>query len=231
MQFFGHAPLTLLDLPGKVATTYFTGGCNLRCPFCHNAGLVLAPGQNQPVSEQEVLAYLAKRKGVLDGVCFTGGEPLMHKDLPDFLKKLRPLGLTVKLDTNGCYPDALAQVLAQGLVDYVAMDIKNAPEAYGETVGIPDFDPAPVMQSLALLRQYAVAYELRTTVIRPLHNKERLVALAKWIAPAEHYYLQQFVDSGNLLCGEALSAYAPQELEDLLKAVQEILPTAALRGV
>lgn len=153
MHIHGLQKLAMVDYPGKLAATVFTGGCNLRCPFCHNALLVTRLAETPEIPEQEVLDFLASRRGLLDGVVLTGGEPLLQPDAADFLRKVRELGFAVKLDTNGCDPARLAEILNQGLVDYVAMDVKNAPARYAETVGIPGFNPAPVEESIRLLRK------------------------------------------------------------------------------
>jgi len=149
MVLAGLQKLTLLDFPGKVACTVFTAGCDLRCPFCHNSGLLTAPEDTIP--EPEFFAFLEKRRGILDGVCVTGGEPLLQPDLPDFLARIRALGFLVKLDTNGTHPDRLVRLLESGLADYVAMDVKNCPARYGETAGAP-VDPALITASMAVLR-------------------------------------------------------------------------------
>ena len=182
MRILGLQKLSLLDFPGKVAATVFTGGCDLRCPFCHNALLVTRLAETPEIPEQEVLDFLASRRGLLDGVVLTGGEPLLQPDAADFLRKVRELGFAVKLDTNGCDPARLAEILDRGLVDYVAMDVKNAPARYAETVGVPDFDLAPVEESIRLLRKSTVDYEFRTTLVRELHRPEDLDAIAAWLA-------------------------------------------------
>ena len=166
MYICGLQKLAMVDYPGKIAATVFTGGCNLRCPFCHNALLVTRLSETPEIPQSEVLDFLRSRKGLLDGVVLSGGEPLMQPDAADFLRSVRDLGFAVKLDTNGCYPDRLASLLEEGLVDYVAMDIKNCREKYGETVGIPNFDTAPVEESVRLLRSSGVEYEFRTTLVR-----------------------------------------------------------------
>ena len=163
--------MTLLDYPGKVACTVFLSGCNFRCPFCHNAGLVLSPCAQDLIPEERFFAFLQKRKGILDGVCITGGEPCLQPDLADFIRRIREGGFAVKLDTNGSFPDVLQVLLQQGLLDYVAMDVKNAPARYAETCGVPGFDPAPVERSVRLLQQSGVPFELRTTVVAGLHTQ------------------------------------------------------------
>ena len=229
MNIFGIQKLTLLDFPGAVACTIFTGGCNLRCPFCHNASLVLGTAEGG-TPESEVLAFLSKRNTLLDGICVSGGEPLMHPDLPEFLRKAKALNYRIKLDTNGCFPDALRDIVSRGLVDYVAMDIKNAPERYAETVGVPGFDLSPVRESIAFLLSSAVDYEFRTTVVRGLHTRESLQGAAQSIEGAERYYLQKFVDSGDLV-GENLSAFSDAEMQSFLPAVSPYVKTAKLRGL
>ncbi len=221
--------LTLLDYPGKVACTVFTAGCNFRCPFCHNASLVLRPAEQQ-LEEADFFSYLQKRRGVLDGVCVSGGEPLLQPELERFLERIRALGLSVKLDTNGSDPERLASLIARGLVDYVAMDIKNAPARYAQTVGIPGFDPAPVLQSAALLLRGSLPYEFRTTVVRGLHRREDFPAIADLIAGAQQYFLQGFVDSGDLILS-GFSAFTAAEMADFAALVREKVPAVQLRGV
>ena len=219
MFLSGLQKLTLLDYPGKVACTVFTAGCNLRCPFCHNAGLVLPERLYQDVTEDDVFAFLKKRTGILDGVAITGGEPLLHAEMPAFLRKVKSLGFLVKLDTNGSFPDRLEALIAEGLVDRVAMDIKNAPSLYAETAGIPGLDLTPFERSKNLLLSGTVDYEFRTTVVKGLHTKESLIEAARWIAGAKEYYLQQFKDSGDVIDIGGLSAYDEKEMHALADAV------------
>lgn len=232
MQVTGIQKLTLLDYPGTVACTVFTAGCNFRCPFCHNAMLVL-PEQIEPnyLTDGEVFDFLRKRRGVLDGVAVTGGEPLLHRDMPEFLSRIKELGYKIKLDTNGSNPALLREIVEAGLVDRVAMDIKNAPESYAETIGFECFDIAPVEQSKNFLLEGSVDYEFRTTVVRGIHTKESLIGAAKWISGAKEYYLQQFKDSGSLVMGEGLSAYDEKQMHELAEAVREYVPTVEVRGV
>ena len=227
MYLGGLQKLTLLDYPGKLACTIFTSGCNYRCPFCHNASLVTHP--SEPVSVDDVLEFLKKRRGVLQGVCVTGGEPLLQKDIRDLLRRLRDLGYEIKLDTNGSFPDKLRRAVEEGLVDYVAMDVKNCAAAYGETVGLEPFDTEAVSESVRYLLSDAVDYEFRTTVVREFHDAQRLTALAEWIAGAKRYYLQSFADSGDLIC-PGLHGYDRDEMEQLRQAVAEVLPCVELRG-
>ncbi|MBQ9250578.1 MAG: anaerobic ribonucleoside-triphosphate reductase activating protein [Oscillospiraceae bacterium] len=232
MLISGLQKLTLLDYPGKVACTVFTGGCNLRCPFCHNAPLVLPERiEGDPNGEETVLAFLRKRQGILDGVAITGGEPLLQKDMASFLEKIRALGYKIKLDTNGSFPDKLKELVEAGLVDRVAMDIKNAPELYGKTVGVPGLDLEPFRRSKDFLLEGRVDYEFRTTVVKGLHTAESLVEAAKWIEGAKEYYLQQFKDSGDILNIEGLGAFNSEEMHALKAAVAPYVPTVELRGV
>ncbi len=229
MIFNGFQKMTLLDFPGRVACTLFAGGCNLRCPFCHNAGLVLG-GPMESYTEEEILDYLKKRKGLLDGVCITGGEPLLRPDIKDFIYKVKEIGYAVKLDTNGCFPEKLRQLIEDGLLDYVAMDVKNCIAKYGETVGIENFDTTPIEESIDLLLQGKVDFEFRTTIVSPLHRVEDIEALAARIKGAKKYFLQNFVDSGDLI-GEGMTAHDTGTLAEMLKAAQKYIPEAQLRGV
>ena len=231
MFLSGLQKLTLLDYPGKVACTVFTAGCNLRCPFCHNAGLVLPERLYQDVTEDDVFAFLKKRTGILDGVAITGGEPLLHAEMPAFLRKVKSLGFLVKLDTNGSFPDRLEALIGEGLVDRVAMDIKNAPSLYAETAGIPGLDLTPFERSKNLLLSGTVDYEFRTTVVKGLHTKESLMEAARWIAGAKEYYLQQFKDSGDVIDIGGLSAYDEKEMHALADAVSPYVPGVQVRGV
>jgi len=231
MKIHGLQKVTLLDFPGNVACTVFTGGCNFRCPFCHNASLVLPELFPEPLSEEDFFAFLKKRQGILDGVAITGGEPLLHSDAPDFLKKIQDMGYKIKLDTNGSYPKRLRQIVESGLADRVAMDIKNAPAKYGETVGVPGFDIAPVRESAAFLMEGHVPFEFRTTVVRPLHQEEDFEAIGQWIAGDEPYYLQSFTDSGELIDGSGLGAWDKDTLERFAARVKSYIPNTFLRGI
>lgn len=231
MLISGLQKLTLLDYPGRVACTVFTGGCNFRCPFCHNSSLVLPERLAHDTDEEQVLAFLKKRQGTLDGVAVTGGEPLLHKDIDAFLQKVHELGYMIKLDTNGSFPDRLIDIVERGLVDRVAMDIKNAPELYAETVGVPVLDLAPVERSKNYLLEGHVDYEFRTTAVRGLHTAESIAGAAKWIAGAKEYYLQQFKDSGDVLKLDGLGAYGEKEMHTLASSAAEYVPAVQVRGI
>lgn len=226
----GFQKLTLLDFPGRVAATVFTGGCNLRCPFCHNATLVTDTKETPILATDEVLAYLKKRQGILDGVCVTGGEPTLQVDLPDFLRRLKEMGYAVKLDTNGTSPEVLRRLIAEHLVDYVAMDIKNCREKYGITAGKIPFDLSPIEESVKLLMSGGIPYEFRTTTVRGIHSAADFRAIGTWIAGAERYFLQGFVDSGSLI-GGGFEAFTPDEMKQFLAIVRQTVPNAQLRGI
>ena len=231
MVISGLQKLTLLDYPGKVACTVFTGGCNFRCPFCHNAGLVLPERLAQDTTMDDVLSFLRKRVGILEGVAVTGGEPLLHKDTEDFLRAVKDMGYLVKLDTNGSFPDRLEAILSKGLADRVAMDIKNSPDAYAKTTGLSNLDLAAVTRSRDLLLSGTVEYEFRTTVVKGLHTAESLIGAAKWIAGAKEYYLQQYKDSGDVIEAGGLSAFSEEEMHALADAVRQYVPSVQLRGI
>ena len=232
MLISGLQKMTLLDYPGLVACTVFTGGCNFRCPFCHNASLVLPEAlQAADGGVEAVLSFLKKRQGLLDGVAVTGGEPLLHADMADFLREVKALGYRVKLDTNGTFPDRLISLVEEGLVDRVAMDIKNDPALYAKTAGLETMDMATVTRSKEFLLSGAVEYEFRTTVVRGLHTRESLIEAARWIEGSQAYFLQQFKDSGELISPDGLGAFSDEEMHGLLDAVLPVIPTAQLRGV
>ena len=230
MKIEGFQTLTLLDYPGKVACTVFTPGCGFRCPFCHNASLVLPGRAGAEVPEGEVFALLEKRRGVLDGVCVTGGEPTLQPALPDFLRRVKALGYAVKLDTNGCFPDRLAAILEAGLADYVAMDIKNSREKYLQTVGIPGFDTAPVEESVRLLANSGVDHEFRTTFVRELHTAADVEAMGQWLQGAPRYFLQNFADSGNLI-QEGWHGFTALELQGFADIARPFFSQVELRGI
>ena len=230
MRISGLQKLTLLDFPGHTACTVFTGGCNYRCPFCHNAELVLRPEEQPEIPEAEFFALLEKRRGLLDGVAVTGGEPTLQPDLPDFLRRIRKLGYAVKLDTNGTRPDLLKRLVEEGLVQYAAMDVKNSPARYAETAGTADPKLDRIRESAAFLMEGTVPYEFRTTVVQELHRPEDLREIGRWLRGAERYYLQGFADSGDLI-REGFHPCSREELDLLLAAVKPFIPAAELRGV
>ena len=232
MKIKGLQKTTLLDYPEKLAATVFLGGCNFKCPFCHNATLVILPNEVDSISEDEFFSYISKRKGVLDGVCVTGGEPLLSSGITEFIKKIKSLGLLVKLDTNGSFPDKLESLLDQKLVDYVAMDIKNCKEKYAITSGINANSEyiEKADRSIDIIMQKAPDYEFRTTVVRELHTIEDIVKIANRIKSAKKYFLQTYVDSGNTI-KVGYSAYSASEMLEILENTRKVLPVTNLRGV
>ena len=229
MKIHGLQKMTLLDYPGCVACTVFFGGCDLRCPFCHNAELI--DGAAPPVmQEEELLSFLKKRQGLLDGVAITGGEPLLQKDLPVLAARIRGLGYPIKLDTNGTHPKLLEQMLRDGLVQYVAMDIKNSPERYAETVGVPGFDLAPVRESAAILMAGQAEYEFRTTVVAEFHDDRSFEQIGEWIAGARRYYLQKFTDRETVPF-RGLHAPGNEQMRRWADIIRPFVPSVELRGV
>ena len=228
MKLHGLQKMTLLDFPGRVACTVFLGGCDFRCPFCHNYELV--DGSAPPIMEDsELFAFLEKRRGLLDGVAITGGEPCLRPELPDFMRRIRDMGYGVKLDTNGTHPALLRTILEEGLADYVAMDIKNRPEKYAQTVGLPAVDLVPVRESVSLLMHGGIEYEFRT-VVDELHEADDFEAIGAWIAGAQHYFLQAFTDRDSVPFGN-LHAPSAEKLREYAAIAHCHVPDTRLRGV
>ena len=230
MHIEAYQKLTLLDFPGRTAATIFTHGCNFRCPFCHNAGLVVRPSVST-IPESEILDYLEKRKKLLDGVCITGGEPLLQKDIADFIIKVKNLGY--QLDTNGSFPDKLKELFDMGIIDYVAMDIKNCREKYPITAGAPQDIVERVEKSVNILMSGGIDFEFRTTICGNLHTVEDMRAIGEWLKGAEAYYLQPFKDSGDIVAGggnASLFACETAHTEALLAAVKPYIPNTTVRG-
>lgn len=229
MKICGLQKLTLLDYPGHTACTVFTGGCNFRCPFCHNAGLVTAIDPASVIAEDEFFAFLEKRRGVLDGVCITGGEPMLQLELAAFMERIKSMGFLVKLDTNGSFPNRLRALIDAGLLDYVAMDVKNCLEKYSLTAGAA-VDTAAIEKSIDLLLSGGVDYEFRTTVVRELHTEEDIEKIAARIRGAKRFFLQNFVNSENLI-GENFSAHTPENMERMRLRAVRYIPNTVLRGI
>ena len=230
MNIQGFQKLTMLDFPGRTACTLFTGGCNLRCPFCHNVPLVLDPNGETPFSDDEIFSFLEKRRGTLDGVAITGGEPLLQKDITRFCEKVKKTGFSVKLDTNGSFPDKLRELIENGLVDYIAMDIKNCKEKYALTCGREQLDIAPFEKSVELLKDGGTEYEFRTTVVREYHTLEDIERIGEWIKGAPRYYLQAFKDSG-ILSEESSHAVPEEEMVKMKEAAAKYVKLVDLRGI
>ncbi|MEE3425710.1 MAG: anaerobic ribonucleoside-triphosphate reductase activating protein, partial [Erysipelotrichaceae bacterium] len=199
IRFYGLQKLTLLDYPGNMAATVFTGGCNFRCPFCHNRSLVFLNENDSEIANEDIFDFLKSRNKILDGICITGGEPLLHKGITAFIKRVRDLGLKVKLDTNGSNFEALRRLIDEKLVDYVAMDIKNSPEKYAMTIGLENYDLSEIEKSKNYLLENHVDYEFRTTIVKEFHELEDLRKIGEWIRGAKHYYLQNFEDHGTCI--------------------------------
>jgi len=229
MHIHGLQKLSMVDYPGKIAATVFTGGCNLRCPFCHNALLVTRLNESPRLEEEEVIKFLKSRRSLLDGVVLTGGEPLLQPGAADFLARVKDMGFAVKLDTNGCYPDILSRILEAGSVDYVAMDIKNCKEKYAATVGVPELDLTPVEHSIALLMSGKTDYEFRTTVVKELHTAEDIDAIGQWIRGAKRYFLQNFEDSGNLIA-DGFHGFSEEEIRVLSRRAAPHVEYIGVRG-
>lgn len=230
MIIHGLQKTTLLDFPGHVASTIFFGGCNFRCPFCHNMNLVLCAADEPTISEEELFHHLNTRKGILDGVCITGGEPTLQKDLVPFIEKIKALGYLVKLDTNGSNPAVIEELFSKGLVDYIAMDIKSSPDRYAEICGLESFDFAPIRKSISLLINGPIPYEFRTTMVKEYHNEETVRAIANLLDGAKAYYLQSFVDS-DFVPNHNLHAFEKEELVDFANILKAHIDTVELRGV
>lgn len=230
MYINGFQKLTVLDYPGKVACIIFTPGCNFRCPFCHNASLVTHIDKNTYIDVEEVLSYLKKRQGILDGVVITGGEPLLQDGIEEFIGKIKELGYAVKLDTNGSFPEKLISLVEKGLVDYVAMDIKNSKAKYMTTIGVSNIDMASIEKSVDFLLQDKVDYEFRTTIVDGFHTIDDIQDIVVWIKGAHKYFLQNFVDSGDLIESD-LGAVSVDMLKEMKKKATETIPCVEIRGI
>lgn len=235
MKICGFQKLTLLDFPLKTACTVFTSGCNLRCPFCHNASLVIDDGFEEAVTHEEFMEFLQKRKKVLDGVCITGGEPLMQEDIEEFIREIKGKGYLVKLDTNGCFPQKLKSIVEKGLVDYVAIDIKSSIENYHKAVGIKGNVIDNVKISVEYLMEGHVDFEFRTTVVNGIHTAEDFESIGKWLRGNEKYYLQEYVDSGDTIEGRNgrnnLSEFSEKKMKLFAEIVRKNIPHVEIRGI
>ena len=228
MVIHGIQKLTLVDYPGHPAAILFTGDCNFRCPFCQNAPLVLSSSSEPLIADEEIFSFLTKRKGMLDGVVVTGGEPTLQRDLIPFLGRLKTLGYLVKLDTNGYRPDVLEKAMESGYVDYVAMDIKTSLDEYPVVAGIKNLDVSRIDRSVELLKSGAVDYEFRTTVVEPLHHKENFEKIGELLKGCRRYYLQSFVDSGNII-GKNCFPPSQEQLKNYLKTVSNYIESVSIR--
>ena len=230
MEFHGINKTTLLDFPKHIACTVFTGCCNLRCPFCHNGDLVLQPDSQPFITEEKILSFLERRKDTLEGICITGGEPTLQKDLLNFLRKCKDMGYLTKLDTNGTRPDVIQAALEAKLLDYIAMDIKNSPARYAETCGLSNVRFSDFETSVELIKKSGIPYEFRTTVVKEFHTKEDFIAIGEWLKGSSLYALQAFKDSGNLI-QPGLSGYTKDELTAFCELLAPYFDEVLLRGV
>lgn len=229
MNIQGMQKLTLLDYPQKIACTFFTAGCQLNCGYCHNSELISGPFE-EGISIDSVLAFLHKRKSILQGVCISGGEPLLQTDIKGFLKEIKGMGYLIKLDTNGGFPDKLSALVHDHLVDYVAMDIKHSPDKYSFACGIPSLDIAAFEMSKNFLLENHVAYEFRTTLVKPLHTVDDVIAMAKWIKGAKQYFLQNFVASPQVRANQ-FESFDSSELQTFKEAAQGYITSVEIRGI
>lgn len=229
MIISGLQKLTLLDYPGRVAATVFLGGCNFRCPFCHNATLVKSPSECEAIEDKKLLSFLETRRGILDGVCITGGEPLLRDDIGSLISDIKSLGFAVKIDTNGSRPEMLDKLLSTGVVDMVAMDIKAAPDNYTLATATK-IDIGAIDRSIRLIMEKAPDYEFRTTYVKPLHSEWDVIEIAKWISGARAYYIQNFKDSGDLINGNGFSPFSDEELTGFLELARKYAPNSHIRG-
>ncbi len=230
MHFCGMNKTTLLDYPGHVAATLFTGGCNMRCPFCQNSVLVLVPQKQPEIAEQDVLAFLRRRRGILEGVCITGGEPTLQNDLEDFIRRVREMEYLIKLDTNGYRPQILRHLLEEKLLDYVAMDIKASKERYGIACGLDGVELDRIEESVELLKTSSIPYEFRTTVVKGIHSPEEFTAIGRWLQGSRAYYLQNFRDSGQVM-QPGFAEFERTELEEMRERAAQYVPQTELRGL
>lgn len=228
MIIHGLQKMTLVDYPGLVAAILFTGACNFRCPFCQNAALVLHPSSEPEIPEEEIFSYLKKRKGMLRGVVITGGEPTVHSDLLDYMGRIKDLGYSVKLDTNGYRPDVLRRAVEGGYADYVAMDIKNSLASYARTAGVPHLFTSLIEESISFLMEGHVPYEFRTTVVKELHCDEDFVEIGKMCASCQSYYLQTYSDKGDVI-DPIFSPPSPEDMERYIKILRKTIKNVSLR--
>lgn len=230
VHFFGLQKLSLLDYPGKMACTLFTGGCNMKCPFCHNSELVFLPESMMEINQDDIDQFLDKRKGLLEGICITGGEPLIHPGLKNAIKKMKAKGYKIKLDTNGTYPGYLKELVEEGLVDYVAMDIKNAPAKYALTAGVEQLNLEAIEESMHYLMENHIPYEFRTTIVQEFHEKEDIEAIGQWIKGAQSYFLQSFENNEHVI-DNRLHAERKEILEDYKNILLQYVDHVEIRGI
>lgn len=230
MQIHGLNKTTLLDYPEHVAATIFTGGCNFRCPFCHNSDLVINPMSQPLLDEQEILEFLKKRKNILSGVCITGGEPTLQADLPDFIRRVKDMGYLVKLDTNGYRPEVLKNLVKENLLDYIAMDIKSGMNGYALASGMPDIHFEKIKESVDFIMHCGVQYEFRTTVVKGIHTKTDFEKIGPWLQGCRAYFLQQYKDNERVL-KQGFESFSKEEMEEFADIVRPHIERVELRGI
>ncbi len=230
MKLLGLEKMSLVDYDGLVATTVFTGGCNFKCPFCHNAPLVSGYENLPNITQEEVFSYLEKRKGIIDGVCITGGEPTLHSDLPLFMEKIKNLGYKVKLDTNGTNPELVKKVHENGLCDYFAMDIKNDKDSYAKIIGFDKFDTKNVEKTVEYFLTSNADYEFRTTLIKQFHSVDNITKIAEWIKGAKKYFLQKFKSGDNCLNADGLEPVDNDTTKQYIEILRKNIPFVSARG-
>ena len=230
MQIHGFNKLTLLDYPGHLAATIILGGCNMRCPFCHNASLVTRAATVPTIAEDEVLSYLMKRRNILEGICITGGEPTLYPELPLLIAKIKELGYRVKLDTNGTNPAMLKSLAKDHFIDYVAMDIKNSKIKYPITSGNSILNIDFIVESIRFLIDGSLDYEFRTTLVKELHNEEDMHSIGDWIKEAKAYYLQSYQDSDDIL-SPGYHSHTKDMLSTFVSILEKYIHNVTLRGV
>ncbi|MDR3258274.1 MAG: anaerobic ribonucleoside-triphosphate reductase activating protein [Fusobacteriaceae bacterium] len=230
MKIYGLQKTSLLDYPEKLACTIFTGGCNFRCPYCHNASLVINIDDSNTITEENLLEFLEKRKKVLEAVCISGGEPLLQDEIIDFIRKIKSIGYMVKIDTNGSYPEKLQYLIENNLIDYIAMDIKNSLENYPDTVGIKNFDTKNIEKSIILIMKNYIPYEFRTTIVREFHTTNDFISIGNLIKSAKKYYLQAFKNSENTIATN-LHGFSKNEMLEFKELIKNNFELMDIRGI
>ncbi|NCD06908.1 MAG: anaerobic ribonucleoside-triphosphate reductase activating protein [Spirochaetia bacterium] len=229
MIFHGLVKSTLLDYPNKLACTLFTGGCNFRCPFCQNSSLVLDPSSEPIIDPTELDVFLKKRVKYLDGVCITGGEPLLQKNVDDYCKYLKDLGYLVKIDTNGSFPKKLESLISKNLVDYIAMDLKSSKEGYSKAVGIDNFNISQIEESVEIIKNCNLDHEFRTTLVKELHGEKEIIGIGKWLDKSQKLYLQRFEDKGSNIV-KNLHGFNENETKVIQNILKSYIDLVIIRG-
>jgi len=229
MKVRGWQKTSLIDFPDKVATTLFSGGCNFKCPYCHNKDLVFIDDGNKHIDHEEIMNYLEKRQGLIDGVCISGGEPTLEKNLISFAKKIKEKNMKVKLDTNGYNPDVIEEMISMGLVDYIAMDVKNSFDRYAETSGLKEMDLSKIQRSIELIKNCGVDHEFRTTVVKEFHNDEDIEKIGTIIEGANNFYIQRYDGRSDQIKG-GYKAHSKEELANFKKIASKYIKNVKIRG-